>query len=52
MEDKLVERLILSTLGSFFTLNQRFPQEVEENIKYISRAIETLINIRGVSLET
>jgi AcrR family transcriptional regulator len=52
MEDKLVERLILSTLGSFFTLNQRFPQEVEENIKYISRAIKTLINIRGVSLET
>jgi AcrR family transcriptional regulator len=52
IEDKLIERLILSTLGSFFTLNERFPQEVEENIKYILRALEALINIRGVSLES
>ena len=51
MEDKLIERLILSTLGTFFTLNERFPQEVEENIKYITRALETLLNIRGVSME-
>lgn len=52
IEDKLVERLILSTLGTFFTLNERFPQEVEDNIKYIIRALEALINIRGVSLES
>ncbi len=52
MEDKVIERLILSTLGTFFTLNERFPQEVEENIKYINRALETLINIRGVSFKT
>lgn len=49
IEDKLIDRLILSALGTFFTLNERFPQEAEENIKYIIRGLEALINIRELS---
>ncbi len=51
MEDKMAERIIISALGSFFTLNQRFPQEIEENVKYITKTMEALANNRGISLD-
>ncbi len=52
IEENLIDRLIISTLGLFFTLNQRFPQEVEENVRYITSALEALINSRGILLKS
>ncbi len=52
IEENLIDRLIISTLGSFFTLNERFPQEVEENVKYITNALEALINSKGIMLKS
>ena len=52
MDENLIDRLTISTLGSFLTLNKRFPQEIEENVKYITSALEALINSKGMPLKS
>lgn len=52
LEESIIDRLVISTLGSFFTLNERFPQEIEENVNYITTAMEVLINTKGIPLKS
>ncbi len=52
IEEKLIDRLTISALGSFLTLNKRFPQDIEENVNYVTSSIEALIKSKGIPLNS